>query len=262
MNKIYNIDILKGIKKINSNSCDIIIADPPYNIGKDFGNNSDKRSFKDYLIWCDSWINECLRVLKPDGTLFIYGFSEILAYIFVRIPVHKRWLVWHYINKNMPSVKFWQRSHESIIACWKGNVPRFNIDLVRVPYTKSFIKSSGKIRPATKSRFYKNGNKATVYNANPLGAMPRDVIDIPALAGGAGFRERVNHPTQKPLALCDILIKSAKPKKGGLILVPFAGSGSECVAAKLNKINFIGFEINPKYVKLSEKRVKNKIVLN
>jgi site-specific DNA-methyltransferase (adenine-specific) len=81
------------------------------------------------------------------------------------------------------------------------------------------------------------------------------VIKLPALSGGSGMIERVDHPTQKPLVLCDKLIKSAKPAKDGVVLVPFAGSGSECVAAVMNHMNFIGFEINQKYIDIANARL-------
>ncbi len=253
LNRIYLLDVLDGLKKLKSNSAQIIIADPPYNIGKDFGNNKDNLDFEQYIRWCDNWIGECVRILKPNGTMFIYGFSEILAYIFTRVPAHKRWLVWHYTNKNMPTNKFWQRSHESIICCWKEK-PVFNLDDVREPYTNGFLNgSAGRIRPGTIGRLSKNG-KETIYSAHPNGALPRDVIKIPALAGGAGINERVNHPTQKPIELCDKLILSARQKEG-FVLVPFAGSGSECVSAKKLGLDFIGFEINPEYIKVAEERL-------
>ena len=76
------------------------------------------------------------------------------------------------------------------------------------------------------------------------------------MAGGSGMKERVDHPTQKPLALCDKLTLSARQHEG-YVLVPFSGSGSECVSAKKNGLDFIGFEINPDYIKTSEKRLKN-----
>ena len=107
------------LKKMKDESVDIIICDPPYNIGKDFGNDSDKQKMDDYLVWCDTWIKECIRILKPKGTLYIYGFSEILAFIRVRINIRVRWIVWHYTNKVTPSLNFWQRTHESILCCYK-----------------------------------------------------------------------------------------------------------------------------------------------
>jgi site-specific DNA-methyltransferase (adenine-specific) len=255
-NKIYNEDCITGMKKIKNESVDIIICDPPYNIGKDFGNNSDKQKMDDYLIWCDIWIAECLRILKPEGTLYIYGFSEILAFIRTRVSCNVRWLIWHYTNKVTPSLNFWQRTHESILCCYK-NTPIFNRDDVREPYTETFLKNAaGKTRKPTKGRF-SNGDKETTYTAHEGGALPRDVIKVPALAGGAGKKERVDHPTQKPLTLCDTLIKASLNKNSEtLLVVPFVGSGSECVSAKKNNINYIGFEINNDYIVIANERLK------
>ena len=254
-NNIYNSDCIIGMKNLPDNCADIIICDPPYNIGKDFGNNSDKQDFQNYLNWCDKWIEQCIRILKPNGSLYIYGFSEILAFIRVRIQINVRWIIWHYTNKVTPSLNFWQRTHESILCCYK-NKPIFNRDQVREPYTDAFLKNAaGKVRKATKGRF-SNGETETTYTAHENGALPRDVIKISALAGGAGKKERVEHPTQKPLELCQKLIKASKNKEDTLLVVPFAGSGSECVAAKKENINFIGFEINQQYVKLCYQRLE------
>ena len=258
MNTIINKDCIEGIKEVPDNCVDIIIADPPYNIGKDFGNNRNKQEMKEYLEWCDQWIGECIRILKPTGTLYIYGFSEILAFIRVRININVRWVIWHYTNKVVPPLNFWQRTHESILVCSKNKKPVFNRDDVREPYTTAFLKNAaGKKRTATKGRFSK-GDKETIYKAHAGGALPRDVIKIAALAGGAGRKERVNHPTQKPLALCEKLIKAAMNKEGDtMVVIPFAGSGSECVAAKKLEVSFIGYEINPEYVALCNERLES-----
>ncbi len=250
-------DSLAILPTLEANSAQIIIADPPYNIGKDFGNDSDKQPMDEYFTWTDKWINECLRILKPNGTMFIYGFSENLALILSRIPhtVNRRWIIWHYTNKNVASLNFWQRSHESILVLWK-NDKVFHRDDIREAYTEGFLNgAAGKERTATKGRFSK-GEKKTTYTAHPNGALPRDVIKIPALAGGAGMKERVNHPTQKPIALCEKLLRSCKqPATDGYVLVPFAGSGSECVAAKNLGLPFIGIELNEEYVKLTQERL-------
>jgi site-specific DNA-methyltransferase (adenine-specific) len=228
--------------------------------------------------------------MKPTATMFIYGFSEILAYLSIEIPIDKRWLIWHYTNKNVASLNFWQRSHEAIICAWK-NKPIFNRDEIREPYTEGFLNgAAGKIRRGTLGRFSKEG-KETIYKAHENGALPRDVIKIsifnedvikiPALAGGAGMVERwflckncnnvfeprqlkkhlshaiLKHPTQKPLELSRKLIKSAMPKKDGIVLVPFVGTGSECIAAKELGQSYIGFEINPDYIRIAEKVLKN-----
>ena len=259
--EIVNEDCISGMKRLVDDSVDMIICDPPYNIGKDFGNNSDKQTMDEYLKWCDEWMSECFRIIKPKGSIFIYGFSEILAFIRVRIDLsyNVRWLVWHYTNKNAPTAQFWCRSHESLLCCSKEK-PLFNRDDVREPYTEGYVKNTaGKTRKATKGRF-SDGETETIYKAHENGALPRDVIKIPALAGGAGKKERVNHPTQKPIELCEKLIKSCmnKEQDSNLLIVPFAGSGSECVAANNLGVRYIGYEINNEYVKLCNKRL-NKI---
>jgi len=187
--------------------------------------------------------------------MYIYGFSETLAYI--RVLIHNdlsvRWLVWHYTNKASPSNKFWQRSHESILCC-SHNKPHFNIDDVRIPYTTAYINNNGKTRTPTLGRF-SNGSKITTYNAHKNGALPRDVFIIPALAGSSS--ERTIHPTQKPLALCKKLLLASRNKNNHThLLVPFAGSGSECLAAAQLGITYTGYEINKQYVQLAKKRIK------
>ena len=118
-NVILNQDVLSLVTSMDADSIDCVIADPPYNIGKDFGNMSDKQSLNDYIYWVRPWLYHLQRVLKPSGTGFIYGFDEILAHISVNLTVPHRWLTWYYTNKNTAKATFWQRSHESIIVFWK-----------------------------------------------------------------------------------------------------------------------------------------------
>ena len=277
-NKIYLQDCIEGMKNIEDNSIDIIILDPPYNIGKDFGNNTTKKDMKEYIDWFIPCLKESERILKNSGTMFIYGFSEILAHISVNVSIEQRWLIWHYTNKTVPSAKFWQRSHESIIVAWKDKKERiFNLDDVREPYTESYLKNAaGKTRKATEGRF-SNGQKETTYKAHDKGALPRDVFKISALAGGAGAKERFfyckdcgesffnkekknhkehetfNHPTQKPYQLTEKLLLSAMNKQENTtLLIPFCGSGSELIVANNLNIDYIAFEINEEYKKMAD----------
>lgn len=282
-NQAHLEDVLIGLSKIPDNSVDVIISDPPYNIKKDFGECKDDMPLEDYLKWCDDWIKESLRVLKPTGTLYVYGFSEILAHIFANTKCDfKKWLVWHYSNKNVASSQFWQRSHEAI-ALFSKTKPIFNRDDVREPYTETFLKNAaGKTRAATKGRF-SNSDQTTTYNAHAGGALPRDVIKYPALAGGAGAKERayfcltceqfvlgnkekkthdsheiISHPTQKPIALTRRLILAAKDKKiKNNVVVLFSGTGAESIAALQEDCNFVSFEINPIYQKMANGWVKH-----
>lgn len=275
-------DCVAGLKLLPNESADIVLIDPPYNIGKDFGNDSDNQDLDVYIKWCIEWLRESERILKPTGTMYIYGFPEILAHISVHVKIPHKWIAWHYTNKNTPHYKFWQRSHESIIVAWKSDKQRiFNLDEVREPYTDTFLKNAaGKVRKGTPGRFSKEG-KETIYQAHDKGALPRDVLKVPALAGGAGASERwfycpkcqesfpnnvkaihekhstlVVHPTQKPLGLTKRLLLAAKPEKDGLVVIPFIGTGSEAFVARELGLNYIGFELNPDYVKLAESFLK------
>jgi site-specific DNA-methyltransferase (adenine-specific) len=285
MNEIKCIDVIKGLNELEPGSADIILADPPYNIGKDFGNSKDNMSLENYIRWSFDWIYAAEEALKESGTMYIYGFAEILAHISAKLEMDHRWLVWHYKNRTTPTFKsFWQRSHESILCCWKNEKKRiFNVDDVREPYTETFLQNAaGKVRKNTKGRFSK-GDLETTYTANALGALPRDVLEVPALAGGAGAVERwfmckscndkcypnklkkehdghdiVQHPTQKPYELTNRLLKAAKPKEGGLVVIPFVGSGAECAVVEDLGMSFVGFDINPDYVKLAQQMLEKR----
>ena len=277
-NRIITGDSLKVIPDLDT-KFDIIIADPPYNIGKDFGNDSDKMSMDKYIPWSLEWIDICRQKLTDTGILYVYGVPEILCHIAANYkPEHQKWLVWHYTNKSTPSSKFWQRSHESILCLWKEGLkkPDLQIDQIREEYSDIYKSNIGKTRKSTPGRY---GSKTTTYNDNG-GALPRDVITEPVLAGMAGNQERyfvcrdcdnkvfrpndindhrghntVKHPTQKPEKLTLRLINSAVPiskREDSQILIPFAGSGSECLVAHILGMKWIGIEMNPEYAKFGQ----------
>lgn len=257
---------------------DVVIADPPYNIGKDFGNNKDKMPEHEYLKWSQEWIGRCLMQLRPGGMLYCYGSPEQLAKVAALYPTeNQRWLIWHYTNKTTPGSRFWQRSHESILALWREKRPRLAVDVIREPYSEHYMKCAGRRRNGTASRF--GSGRETTYNAHPEGALPRDVLHAPALAGGAGAKERwffckdcgvvaqngerrkhdkhkiVQHPTQKPVSINKRLIQSVVGNRRGKVLVPFCGSGSEAVAAAELGCTFTALEINKDYIRIAKKRI-------
>ena len=216
--------------------------------------------------------------------MYIYGYPEILAHVAVHYPPdQQRWLVWHYTNKSTARNAFWQRSHESILCLWgpeRGEeLPELEVDQIREPYSKHYLASAGKVRKATPSRMAAKG-RATRYNAHPKGARPRDVIHVAALAGGAGKSQRVSlcrtcdelvygspastrhrnhdvvtHETQKPMALCERLVKSKINGAGGRVFIPFVGTGSEVVAAARAGAVYAGVDLNPDYIELAKRRV-------
>ena len=281
--RIITGDVLKTLKNQPFDlKFDVVIADPPYNIGKDFGTTEDKMPITEYVPWCNQWLGQCFRLLADNGLVYVYGFHEVLARIAVEYPIEEqRWLAWHYTNKAVPSSKFWQRSHEAILCLWKPGTkrPPLEIEQIREPYTPHFLKCAGKQRKGTKGRYASSG-KQTIYADNG-GALPRDMIDIPALAGGAGRAERwfacrdcggqvkpphelaehtghdvMKHPTQKPLELSRRLIQSRINGNAGRTLIPFAGSGSECVVARSLGVPYLGIEINPEYARFGRSWVK------
>lgn len=246
LNKIYHGDCIKLIKRIDSNSIDLIIADPPYNLGKDFGNGVVWNDVEKWLKWSKKWLVECNRVLKDTGSIFVYGIHKytcyIQCYLYELDMIYGRQFIWHYENgwsgyKNSPDA-----TYEPILWFTKGK--NYTYHTIREPY-----KSTERL----KHKITKNGK---VWTPNPEGKHGGDVWNIPTLAGRRFKDEKVNHPTQKPIALCDKIVKYFS-NEGDLILIPFAGSGSECVSAKKNNRNFIGFEINKKYIKQCETRLKS-----
>ena len=84
--------------------------------------------------------------------------------------------------------------------------------------------------------------------------MAGDIWEFPTLAGKRFAAEKVDHPTQKPMSISGRIVKHFS-NEGDLVLVPFAGSGSECLACKESKRDFIGYELNPEYVEIANQRL-------
>lgn len=99
VNRIYSEDCFDTMNKIKSESIDLIIADPPYNIGKDFGNNSDRQSREQYLEFIKKQIVEYFRILKPNGSLMIYTGKQFNPYYQIEIEEYmtiQNNIIWFY----------------------------------------------------------------------------------------------------------------------------------------------------------------------
>lgn len=250
---LFQEDSIDWLKQLPENSVDMIFADPPYNIKKA---DWDKfESQEQYIEWSIQWIKEAARILKQDGSLFICGFTEVLADL--KHPAMKyfkgcRWLIWHYKNKaNLGSD--WGRSHESILLLRKSKKYTMNIDMVRIPYNEHTLKYPS--RPQSESSQYGNGKaRKSIWSPNPLGAKPKDVIEIPTTCNGMG--EKTKHPTQKPEELLRKFVLAAS-NPGEIILDPFAGSGTTLVVAEQLGRKWIGCEINPEYNQWAIDRIEH-----
>jgi site-specific DNA-methyltransferase (adenine-specific) len=251
--KLYQNESIEWLKTIETGSVDLIFADPPYNIKK---TDWDKfESQEQYIEWSMQWIEEASRVLTKKGTLYVCGFSEILADL--KHPSMKyfkscRWLVWYYKNKaNLGND--WGRSHESILHLRKSKKPVFNVDDVRIYYGKHTLKYPSHPQAKT-SQYGNNGKRKDVWTPHPKGAKPKDVIEVPTTCNGMG--ESTPHPTQKPEELVRKFIL-ASSNEGDLILDPFSGSGTTLVVAEQLDRKWVGCEINPEYNEWAIQRIEN-----
>ncbi len=246
-------DARTWLRSLETESVDMIFADPPYNIKKAEWDTFESQ--EEYLEWSLQWIREAARVLKPTGTLYICGFSEIIADL--KLPASRyfkgcRWLIWHYKNKaNLGSD--WGRSHESILHFRKSRLFTFNMDNVRIPYGNHTLKYPE--HPQAESSQYGKGNgrSNTLWQPHPRGAKPRDVIEIPTTCNG--MHEKTPHPTQKPEELLRKLIL-ASSNVDDLIVDPFLGSGTTAVVAEQLHRRWKGCDISTEYCQWTVKRIE------
>ncbi len=237
-------DSIQWLSSRPSESVDLIFADPPYNIKKAEWDTFESQQA--YVEWSMQWIEAAAKVLKPTGSLFICGFSEILADL--KLPAMRffkgcRWIVWHYKNKANLG-KDWGRSHESILHFRKTPDYIFNIDDVRQPYGEHTLKYPS--HPQAETSLYGNGkNVSHIWNPHPDGAKPKDVIEIPTTCNG--MHEKTPHPTQKPEELLRKIIL-ASSNEGDIILDPFLGSGTTLVCAEQLNRKWLGCDLSAEYI--------------
>ena len=251
--KLFQGDSIEWLKSLESESADLIFADPPYNIQKAEWDKFESQ--EKYIEWSMQWIKEAARVLTQEGTLYIFGFTEILADL--KHPSMKyfkgcKWLIWYYKNKANLG-KDWGRSHESILHLRKGNKFTFNIDDVRIPYGRHTLKYPSHPQAVT-SQYGNKGKRSDVWIPHPKGAKPRDVLEIPATCNG--MEEKTPHPTQKPEELIRRLML-ASSNENNMILDPFSGSGTSLIVAEQLNRKWLGCEICSEYNQWAVERIEN-----
>lgn len=248
--KLYLGDCIEVMNTIQDESVDLVFADPPYNINK--ADWDHFYSQVEYIEWSKRWIKEAARILKPTGSLYVCGFSEILADI--KSPVIKffyscRWIIWHYKNK-ASFANDWGRSHESILHFRKTKEYKFNIQDIRIPYSEHTLKYP--THPQAVSSQYGNG-KQHYWEPNTNGAKPKDVLEIPTTCNG--MHEKTPHPTQKPEELLRKIL-FASSNENDIIFDPFVGSGTTVVCAEQLKRKWIGCDLSSKYLNWAINRIE------
>ncbi|MDE1182060.1 site-specific DNA-methyltransferase [Paraburkholderia sp.] len=243
--RLLNRDFLTDAVNLPDGSIDLIVADPPYGLGKDYGNNSDMRSGDDFLAWTRSWLELAIPKLKPSGSLYIFCTWQYAPEIFVFLKSHLTMIneiIW---DRRVPSmggtVRRFTSVHDNIGFFAVSKDYYFDLDPVRIPYDAATKKA--------RSRKLFEGSKWL-----EMGYNPKDVWSVSRLH--RQHAERVDHPTQKPLEIVERMVLASCPP-GGRVLDPFMGSGTTAVACARQQREFVGYEINESYCAIARERVSS-----
>ncbi|MBW8051441.1 MAG: adenine-specific DNA-methyltransferase [Cytophagales bacterium] len=241
---VYHGDAIEILNTdVNNKSVDLIFIDPPYNIGKNFDGRKDKWEYdKDYLDWCYEWLKLCINKLKDEGSLYVMTSTQFIPYfdIFLRdkITILSR-IVWYYDSSGVQARKYYGSLYEPILFCVKNpNRYTFNTEDILV---------EAKTGAKRKLIDYRK-NPPEQYNTKKV---PGNVWEFPRVR--YRMPEYENHPSQKPIALMERIIK-ASSNEGDIVLDPFSGVFTTSYVAKLLNRKSIGIEISEKYLKIGLRR--------
>ncbi|MCL4224119.1 MAG: site-specific DNA-methyltransferase [Myxococcales bacterium] len=249
--ELWRADVHELLGRVPDGGAALVVTDPPYAIGK--ADWDEFESLDAYVAWCDGWLAEVRRVVGDAGSAYVCGFSEILAELKVRSArrfAECRWLVWYYRNKANLG-RDWGRSHESILHLRGRRGAGIDVDAVRIPYNAHTTRYPERVQ-AVSSQYGGGGRRRDRWQPNPLGAKPRDVLEIPVLCNG--MDEKTEHATQKPEALIERLIL-ASSRPGDLVVDPFVGSGTTAAVAARTGRRFLCGDADPRYVGVARERL-------
>ena len=205
-----------------------------------------KNDIEAYIGWLKVRLQECYRVLKPTGSIYVHLDWHASHYVKVMMDEifgygnFRNEIVWCYSNSGRGKKEF-AKKHDTILFYSKSSGSKWNADEIKIPYDEKYIKShfrgvddDGKV-----CRKRLDGGKWRVYYPDS-GMIPNDWwTDIPSLNSVA--KERLGYPTQKPEALLERIIK-ASSNKGDLILDPFCGCGTALATAQKLGRRWIGID--------------------
>ncbi len=225
------------MKKLPNEYIDLIIADPPYfKIVKNKWDNQWNNE-NEYIQWCKKWLSKCLELLKPTGSLYLWGgIGKYKEHPFLKILfecenigfIFQDWITWKK-QKGLGSKKGYMYIREELLYFTKSTKD-FTLN---TPYLEEIAKNHGRL-------------KKNKINYKRCGNVWIDINEV--TVGNLIHTERVNHPTQKPLKACDRIIQTSS-KEVDLVYIPFAGSGSEIISCIRNNRNWVATEIDNTYIK-------------
>ncbi|MDQ2807977.1 MAG: adenine-specific DNA-methyltransferase [Chloroflexota bacterium] len=230
--------------EVQDGSVDLIFADPPYNIGKNFNGRKDKwNTEQEYLQWSYAWIDVCLSKLAPHGSFYFMAATQFMPYFDVylrtRTSIISR-IVWSYDSSGVQARRSFGSLYEPLLLCVKDERNyTFNAEDILVEAKTGAQRGLIDYRKAV----------PTVYNSEKV---PGNVWNFPRVR--YRMAEYENHPTQKPVVLLERIIK-ASCNAGDLVLDPFSGTFTTSYVAKKLGRRSIGIEIEEEYFKIGLRRI-------
>ncbi|MDR0763484.1 MAG: site-specific DNA-methyltransferase [Bacteroidales bacterium] len=241
LNKILQGDCLELFKNIPDNSIDMTFADPPFNLQKRYTSYTDNLEFQEYLDWCKKWIAEIVRVTKPTGSIFLHNIPKWLTFYATylnKFAHFKHWIAWD--APTAPMGKSLQPSHYGILFYTK-EARGAKIYELRHPHKRD-----------RKQGYLLKDYGCKKDGLHPFGPLVSDVwTDIHRIKHNS---KRDEHPCQLPLHLMDRLILMVTDETD-VVLDPFSGTGTTAISAKRLGRNYIGFELDEKYVDISRNKL-------
>jgi len=234
LGKLYHGDCMDVLKQLPSNSVDMVFADPPFNLNKLYPSKIDDNLKSEiYLEWCEEWIDECIRILKNNGSMLLWNLPKWNAMFSQHVGqrmTFKHWIAVD-IKYRLPIKGRLYPSHYSLLYCVKGKTAAtFHPDRLAMqvcPKCYGDLKDYG-------------GYKSKM---NPLGVNLTDVwLDIPPVRHRK--YKRRNGANELSLKLMDRVIEMTT-NKGDVVFDPFGGAGTTYMAAELKERRWIGCEIGP-----------------
>jgi site-specific DNA-methyltransferase (adenine-specific) len=242
---IHHGDALGILKyEISDESIDLIFVDPPYNIGKKFSQFHDHWSSDlEYTKWAYQWIDECIRVLKPTGTMYLMTSTQAMPYfdLYVRdkLKILSR-IVWSYDSSGVQAKKYYGSMYEPILHCVK--------DSRAYCFNKNDILVEAKTGAKRRLIDYR-GDIPKSYNTMKV---PGNVWEFPRVR--YRMDEYEEHPSQKPEILLERIIR-ASSNEGDTVLDPFAGTFTTAAVAKFLNRKSVSIESQDEYIKIGLRRV-------
>lgn len=267
-------DCLNRLKELESNSIDLIYLDPPFFTQKTHKSvnreNTEEYSFDDkwesiheYRMYIEERLEECKRVLKNTGSIFLHCDKSASHHLRVALDNifgmnnFQSEIIWRY-KRWSNSKKGLLNNHQNIYFYSKSKQFKFNClyeDYSETTNIDQILQDRVKDKHG-KSQYKKDENGDVIIGKEKKGVPLSDIWDIPYLNPKAA--ERVGYPTQKPILLLEKILSIATDE-GDVVLDPFMGSGTTLVAAKLMNRKYIGIDKSKEAISLAQSRLENPI---